>query len=116
MIMNSLKTALLFFGLLALSACASTPFYHKNFMRGQVVSVNGAEAVVCIGSYDKKLLGKTLNVSKIEYDYNTAEGEEGFYLVSVGTLEITSIINEHFARARIKNGEVTKNNMVKLSR
>lgn len=99
-----------------LVSCANTPFYHKNFMRGQVVSVSGANAVVCIGSYNDELIGSSLNVFAIELDVGVEEGREGFRREHMGVLKIDSIINEHFARATISSGRVTKNNMVELSR
>ena len=100
----------------AITACANTPFYHKNFMRGQIVSVSNESAVVCIGSYKDSLVGQTLNVYQIEFDAGTQEGYDGFRRELIGAVKINSIINEHFARATITSGTVAKNNMVELSR
>lgn len=102
--------------LLALTACASSPFYHQNFMRGQIVSATSSSAVVCIGSYKDELIGKTLNVYQIEYEVGTQEGDDGFRRELIGAVKINSIIDEHFARATITSGSVAKNNMVELSR
>jgi hypothetical protein len=33
-----------------MSACSSSPFYHKVFMRRQIVGVDGDQVVFCIGS------------------------------------------------------------------
>lgn len=100
----------------AVVGCANTPFYHKNFMRGQIVSVAGQSAVVCIGSYKDELIGTSLDVYQIEYEVGTQEGYDGFRRELIGSLKIDSIINEHFARATVTSGTVTKNNMVELSR
>ena len=102
--------------LLALTACANSPFYHKNFMRGQIVHVTSSSAVVCIGSYKDELIGKTLNVYQIEYEVGTQEGDDGFRRELIGTVIINSIIDEHFARSTITSGTVAKNNMIELSR
>lgn len=111
---KNLGLGLLFLGLLA--GCANSPFYHQNFMRGQVVSVSDTSAVICIGSYRDELLGQTLNVYKIEYLVGTEEGDDGFDRELIGSVKIDSIINEHFARATVTSGTVAKNNMVELSR
>lgn len=114
---NSLKHIVLSLCVLGfLAGCANSPFYHQNFMRGQVVSVSDSSAVVCIGSYKDELIGKTLNVYNIEYYVGTQEGDDGFRRDLVGAIKIDSIINEHFARATVISGPVAKNNMVELAR
>lgn len=97
------------------TACASNPFYHKNFMRGQVVSISDSVAVVCIGSYNNDLVGKTLSVYRVVFDYGQMEGAQGFSREYAGSLRIGTIINEHFARAEVIDGAVAKNDMVELS-
>ncbi len=44
-----------------MSACSSSPFYHKVFMRGQIVGVDGDQVVFCIGS-----LGESLEIDSFE--------------------------------------------------
>lgn len=101
---------------LVLSACASSPFYHKNFMRGQVVKVDDKSAVVCIGTYKSSLVGKSLSVYRIDYVMGTQEGDDGFQREYVGTLRIDAIIDEHFARATVTDGAISQNNVVELAR
>ena len=42
-----------------MGACSSSPFYHKVFMRGQVVGVDGDQVVFCIGTETGASIGES---------------------------------------------------------
>ena len=97
------------------TACANSPTYHDNFMRGQVVDVNNDQAVLCIGSSNKSLQGKTLGVYRVIYRTDSAdEGEDTYRREYIGELQVGEVIDEHFARARINSGMVKKHDVVEF--
>ena len=111
------RLALMVVVLTMMSACASSPFYHQNFMRGQVVSLKGDNAVICIGSSSQvQLQGKSLSVYRVVYDAGRYEGYEEFRREYAGSIVLDSVIDEHFARATVVDGQIRKNDMVQLSR
>jgi hypothetical protein len=110
------KLGLLVVVLTMLSACANSPFFHQNFMRGQVVSLSGDTAVICIGSHETELQGKSLSVFRVVHDDGEFDGYKGFGREYVGSIVVDSIIDEHFARATVVEGQISKNDMVELAR
>ena len=107
-----LTSLVVFLGLL--SACVSNPFYHENFMRGQVVGIDDDETVVCIGSQDGAKKGQELQVYRYVWEGATQGGIDDYRVDNVGTLQIKSVVNEHFARAIIIEGDVQKHDTVEL--
>ena len=109
------KLGVVFLAASLFTACASSPFYHKNFMRGQVVDVSDLEAVLCIGSNDKSQHGKILSVYRVVYITDSvSEGEDLYLRDYVGEIQISNVINKHFARARINSGMVKKHDIVEF--
>tara|TARA_R110002074_G_scaffold142621_1_gene289261 strand:- start:5407 stop:5757 length:351 start_codon:yes stop_codon:yes gene_type:complete len=105
---------LIFVGFLA--SCTGSPFYHENFMRGQVVGVDNNEVVICIGSKDGAKKGQALSAYRVEYNESTEEGDDVLSREYIGEVVIDSIINEHFARASISTGSVMKYDIVELKK
>lgn len=103
---------MLAFGLAA--PMAHSEMYHKLFMRGQVVTVTGDEVVICIGSQDGAKAGQNLEVYELIYEGALTEGDANFRREHRGQIAIQSIINEHFATAKITSGEAEENDMVEL--
>lgn len=103
---------ILVFGLAA--PLAHAEMYHKLFMRGQVVTVTGDEVVICIGSQDGAKAGQSLEVYDLIYEGATTEGGDNFRREHRGQVAIKSIINDHFARAKITSGKAEENDMVEL--
>jgi hypothetical protein len=106
-----------------LSACAAhetmhdkmmSVFQHKTQMRGQIVQVQDDKVVVCIGDEDGADVGMTFNVFDVAYEGSITEGTDNYRLRQVGTIEIESIIDEHFVRGYTMNGKVERNNVVEL--
>ena len=109
------KLSVVFLVAMLFTACANSPIYHDNFMRGQVVDVNNDGAVLCIGSSDESLKGKTLDVYRVIYLTGSAdEGEDNYSREYIGELQVGEVINKHFARARINSGKVMKHDIVEF--
>lgn len=106
--------------LLAISACSSMQSArHEYLMRGQVVEISGSDAVVCIGSKDGAQVGQELTAYKL-VSRNSGGSPKNSALrwerVKVGSVRIEQVIDEHFATARVIDGNVAANNIVELSR
>jgi hypothetical protein len=102
-----------------LSACSSMESArHEYLMRGQVVEVSGKEAVVCVGKSDGAQAGQTLNAYKLVSTTigGPAKNPPKWERVSVGSVRIVSVIDEHFAKAEVAAGDVQVNNLVELKK
>tara|TARA_R110002110_G_scaffold12718_3_gene60893 strand:+ start:57491 stop:57844 length:354 start_codon:yes stop_codon:yes gene_type:complete len=108
-------TLLAIFFLGAIAACSPTQFYHENLMIGQIVNVEEGEIVVCVGNSDVVELGSVLAVSRVRYDGAIIEGRNNYSLEPVGSVRVDSLIDEHFARGTVIEGDIRKNNIVQLS-
>ena len=99
-----------------LTACAGSQFYHENIMRGQVVGIDNDEVVVCIGSEDGAEMGQELQVYRYVWEGAVEEGDDDYRVDYVGTLQIKSVVNDHFARAISTKGNVKKHDIVELKK
>ena len=111
---NSFKIFLVVVLTLILSSCANSPFYHEHIMRGQIVGFDTSEIVVCIGTKDGAEIGQQLEVYRTTWDDTTDEGYE-YDINYVGKVEIVSVVNEHFARAKVINGDLMKHDIVEFT-
>ncbi|WP_299975584.1 hypothetical protein [uncultured Pseudoteredinibacter sp.] len=100
----------------SLTACGTTQLYHEYLARGQVVGVDSNEVVVCIGSSDGAKVGQGLQVYRYIWEGAEEEGNDDYRKEFVGNVEITTIVNEHFARAKVSAGDVRKHDMVELKK
>jgi len=89
---------------------------HTFFMRGQVVKATGAEIIICIGKADGAQVGQTLKVVRVVERPGPPKGTAQFDRRDVGTVTITQIIDDHFARVSIANGDVKNHDLVELHR
>ncbi len=105
-----------FSGLLFLTACAENPYYHENFMRGQVVGVDDNEVVLCIGNKDGAQVGQTLDAYRVKYVNSVQEGDSGYKRDYIGEVAINTIVNDHFARASVNSGDVRLHDIVELKK
>lgn len=96
-----------------IAACSVTPFYHY-MMSGQVVYVEGDKVVVCMGSDNGAKPGMVLDVFKVEYTGSIEDGTDNYSRRPVGEIKIDSIIDQHFARGSIVEGNVEPNNIAEL--
>jgi len=104
---------------LVLSACSAMhQARHEYVMRGQVVEVNGKDAVVCVGTRDGARAGQELTVYEIVATNVGAPARTParWKRVEVGSVRIAQVMDEHFARAEIVRGEVEANDIVELQR
>lgn len=110
-------TALLFAALLT-TACASTSgtsttgSYHRYLMRGSIVEMTGDSVVLCIGSEDGATVGQELAVYRVERGRGSRSPM--FERVKAGRVRIVEIVNGHFARADVVDGEASPNWIVEL--
>ena len=100
----------------SLTACGTTQLYHDYLARGQVVGIDNDEVVVCIGSRDGAKAGQELQVYRYIWEGAVEEGDDDYRRETVGTVVITSIVNEHFARAKVSTGDIKKHDTVKLEK
>lgn len=113
-----LKRILLLLAVSLITACAGNSFLHNSMMKGQVVSVKEGIAIVCVGSGDDISPGQSLSVYRVNrnllYD-GDGDGfeEDEFTLKYVGKVSIGSIINDHFAKAIVTQGEIAAYDIVR---
>ena len=97
------------------ASAAQAQFYHRQFMRGQVVAAADDQVVLCIGSNDGAEIGQVLDAYELIYDGEIQEGMgDNWRREHAGQVTIEAIIDEHFARAKVTSGEVEKHDMVEL--
>lgn len=99
-----------------ISACSSAQFSHEYLMKGQVVSIKNNNVVVCIGTADGATVGQRLDAYRFVTGENNEEGTNYFKKTRIGHVKISKIINKHFARASIIDGDVQKNDMLELKK
>jgi len=100
-----------------LAGCVNSPVYHSYVMRGQVVQASTSDVVVCIGKRDGAEPEQLLNVYRIEFAKGLVEeGESMWQRAPVGKVKIEGIIDDHFAKARIIEGDIAKNDIVELEK
>jgi hypothetical protein len=100
------------------TGCASN-FRHEYIMKGQVVDMPTEDSlVVCIGTNDGAEVGQVLDVYRYTYDPAIAEGggENPIQSSHTGRVIIEQIFNEHFARAKILEGDIEKYDTVQLNK
>lgn len=98
---------------IVLSACANSQFTHKYLMRGLVVKADPSELVVNVGTSDGAEVGQTLDVYRFGTDVNFVEGD--YFKQAIGKVLIKEVINLHFARVELVEGEVKLSDMVQLN-
>jgi hypothetical protein len=112
-------TAVLTCVLLVTSACSSIQgARHEYLMGGQVVEVTGSDAVVCIGSQNGAQVGQEFTAYKLVSVNSGGSSKHPlrWERVYVGSVRIEQVLDEHFAKARVINGNVAVNNVVELRR
>lgn len=88
---------------------------HTWIMRGQIVDVKPAGLVICIGKSDGAETGQTLDVYRAEYHpHNPKANMPAYTRVRVGSVTISEVIDDHFARAKVSEGKLAKHDIVEL--
>jgi hypothetical protein len=104
--------AVLSISIIALAGCASLDsINHKYIMRGQILEAEGTDVYLCIGSKDGAEVGQEFAVYRFVKSgrrYPSVIKEEK------GTVKITEIVDEHYAKAKVLAGEPKVNDVVEL--
>lgn len=100
--------------LLAATPSVAQGIGHTLFMRGHVVGTEQAGPVVCIGRVDGAQPGQVLDVFRVEYRHNHKSTPPSYNRVRIGSVTITEIIDDHFARVQVNEGRIKKHDIVEL--
>ncbi|QGY80235.1 hypothetical protein [Sphingorhabdus lacus] len=88
---------------------------HTWIMRGQVIAVEPTGLVICIGKSDGAQPGQVLDVYRAKYHpHGTKSNLPNYTRVKVGSVTISEVIDDHFARAQITDGKLEKHDIVEL--
>ena len=90
---------------------------HKYVMRGQVLGVTDDIVYLCIGSKDGAVIGQEYSVyTFIQTKSLNKKGNERLEYTKkdTGTVKLTEIVDEHYAKAKITAGEAKVNYVVEL--
>ncbi|MBL8019383.1 MAG: hypothetical protein JNM27_06940 [Leptospirales bacterium] len=87
---------------------------HHFFMRGNVLEKNGAEVYLCIGSKDNARVGQVLEIIRVESTPPIKGNTPNFKRIKIGTVKLTQIVDEHFAKATIQSGNVQVGQIAEL--
>ena len=101
---------------LVLSGCVAGGVRHGWIMRGQVLALDNGVATVCIGTRDGAKVGQVLEVEHITINSGNSPKGTGptFSRSAAGSVEITQLFDEHYARAKIVSGSPAVNDVVEL--
>ena len=111
------STAWLVLWLAIATGCASLDtLRHEYIMRGQILDVTDGQAYLCIGSAHGAQVGQELTVYRFTRVATPipVKGNPPFKKEPTGTVRITEIVNEHFARAQVLTGKAEVNSVVEL--
>jgi hypothetical protein len=108
--------------LLLLAAVAGSAFAsegglrHGVLMRGQVLENDAGALVVCIGKQDGAQVGQVLDVVRHVRVPGASKAGPRFRQQDVGKVEITAVVDEHYATAKAVKGAPQVNDTVQLVR
>lgn len=112
-----MRYAVIFSLFLFLAGCASSPFYHRQIMAGQVVQADETRTIICIGEPSGAETGQLLDTYRaVQRSEAPEEGQSEWAREWVGTVRVDEIIDAHFATVEIVEGKVMKNDIVELER
>lgn len=113
-----LLAVLVFLGMLAGPAWAGeSSFKHAYMMRGQILEIETASVVICVGKKDGAEVGQVLDVVRhVPTSPHAKNSGPRFRRESVGTVKITSLFDEHYANAEVVKGSPKVNDTVELER
>ncbi|MBI5593589.1 MAG: hypothetical protein HY881_24315 [Deltaproteobacteria bacterium] len=82
-------------------------------MRGQILESTGEGVYLCIGSADGAEVGQEYKVYKF-VKIQGFNARPRYKREETGTVKITEIVDEHYAKAKILTGEAKENDIVEL--
>lgn len=106
----------LFLAPVAVQPVAAQGIGHSLFMRGQIVSLSGKQAILCIGKADGATASQVLDVYRISRRPGPSKGTPTFIRTKVGSVRIDNVFDDHFARATVTEGAAAQNDIVELRR
>ncbi len=113
---RALTTVILGVIVVFLGGCASMQSArHEYTMRGQVLDVTDDVVYLCIGKKDGAVVGQEYEV----YNFvktGTPKNDLFFKRVDAGTVKLTEITDEHYAKAKVLSGVVKSNYIVELKK
>ncbi|MGB1200273.1 MAG: hypothetical protein ACPG5R_01835 [Cognaticolwellia aestuarii] len=99
-----------------LAGCANSDFSHKYLMRGQVITASSDNIVVCVGLDDGAQVGQQLIAYRFYETVSSGEGDDIYEKRNVGKVKIEKIIDEHYAKVSVIEGNIKKHDMVQLNK
>jgi len=102
--------------LFIMTSCASIEKAgHSYIMRGQVLESTSDGVYLCIGSADGASVGQEYKAYKfLRIPVSAKSAQPNYKREETGTVKITDIVDEHYAKAKILSGEVKENYIVEL--
>lgn len=99
---------------LAAGPASAQGIAHTVFMRGQIVSLTGKDAVLCIGKEDGAAAAQVLDVYRVSQRPGVGKGAPTYLRTKVGSVTINDVFDDHFARATVTDGAVARHDIVEL--
>jgi hypothetical protein len=99
-----------------ITGCTTTEkAYHEYVMRGSILEVNGDEVYLCIGSKHGAQEDQILDVYHYEkiVEHPGRHGTKWRWEIT-GKIQITEVVDEHFAWAKVISGEVHEDDIAEL--
>ncbi len=109
---NTINAVLIAIALTFATGCAS--FYHAYMMKGNILKQRGNEYYICIGTKDGAKEGQMYNVFTYKENPNFVDTPSYLERVNIGTIKITSIVHDHYAKAVLVSGKASKYDFVEL--
>ena len=112
---NFIIIALTVFVLSIMTSCATMETARHNYiMRGQILQSAGEGVYLCIGSADGAEVGQEFGVYKYIAMPANKSLQSPFRREETGTVKVTEIVDEHYAKAVVLTGEAKVNSIVEL--
>ena len=101
--------------LVALAACSTNQFASSDLVRGSVVRSGENTIVVCLGSSEHIEPGAIFSVQRARYTGSIDADTDSYSQENVGKIRILRPLDNHFARARIIDGEAKPGDMIEIT-
>lgn len=100
-----------------LAGCATMETLgHKYVMKGQILDVSSNEVTLCIGSADGAKTGQEFPVYRYtKQNIGGKSAPPSYKRETVGSVMITQVVDEHYARAVIIKGDMKVNDVAELA-
>jgi hypothetical protein len=94
---------------------AETSGYHKHLMKGSILSIQDHGVYLCIGTERGATAGQVLDVVKItRVRVGSPKAAPRYERRLIGKVRIDALVNGHFARATVVEGEAVQGSIVLL--